>query len=144
MSSPTPTRSDAVDKAREWLNVRWRHQGRNAAGIDCCGLVIKVGNDLGFFVYETLDYDRNTTGAEFVHYFEDAGCIEIPLAYAQPGDIVITSDRSFPCHCGIVSRKRGELHFIHAYAKRKKVVEEPLKHWLPIATHAFRYPKVEA
>ena len=136
------SRDAVVEKARGWLGTRWMHQGRNKGGIDCCGLVIVVGNDLGLFTYETNDYDRRTTGEAFVHHFHDAGCIEIPLPLVGPGDIVITSDKNFPCHCGIVSMKRGVKHFIHAYAMRKKVVEVPLVHWLPTATHAFRYPGV--
>lgn len=144
MSSPIQmhSRADVVAKARSWKETRFRHQGRNEAGIDCCGLIIKVGNDLGLFVYETNDYDRHTSGEDFVHHFHDAGCIPIPLGSARDGDIIITSDFNFPCHCGIVSTKRRVPHLIHAFMKRRKVVEEPLEHWLPIATHAFRYPGV--
>lgn len=142
-SSPTLTRNDVVNLARGYLETRFRHQGRNAAGIDCCGLVILVGQDLGLTTYDTTNYGRRTSGEKFVEYFRAGGLIDVPVEAIKPGDVLVTTDANFPCHCGIVSMKRGQLHMIHAYMARRKVVEEPLEHWMPRVTNAFRYPGIE-
>jgi len=41
------TGSDVVAQARKYMGVRWAHQGRSPAGMDCAGLVIRVAQDLG-------------------------------------------------------------------------------------------------
>ncbi len=41
------TRGEVQTLARTWIGVPWRHQGRNRSGIDCGGLVVKVGQELG-------------------------------------------------------------------------------------------------
>lgn len=142
-SSTTLTPTSVVEEARKWLGTRWRHQGRNKHGIDCAGLVIKVANDLELSTFDTRNYARGTSGDPFVHYFTGAGMVEVQIEDVKEGDVVLTEDTNFPCHCGFVSTKRGQLHFVHAYAQRKKVVEEPLSHWLNRhkVSHVLRFPE---
>jgi cell wall-associated NlpC family hydrolase len=142
-SSLTQTPDKVVEVARSFLGTRFRHQGRNEAGIDCCGLVILVARKLGLSTYDTTDYDRRTSGDMFVNHFRDAGLLEIAIRDIKAGDIIITTDANFPCHCGIASMKHGELHMVHAYLVRKMVVEEPLKFWMPKVIAAFRFPANE-
>jgi cell wall-associated NlpC family hydrolase len=41
-------RQHIVDTARGWLGVPYRHQGRRKdKGVDCVGLIIGVGAELG-------------------------------------------------------------------------------------------------
>lgn len=134
-----PSREEIVSEARSWLGVKWRHQGRKRSGVDCCGLVIVVARDLGLTCYDTNRYSRRTTGDEFVHHFVDAGMTKIPMARAQPGDVILTADRLFPCHCGIIGSNEDGLTIIHAYANKRMVVEEPLRQWLPLANAMFSF-----
>ena len=122
------------------MGVRWRHQGRNRSGVDCCGLVIVVGRALGLVTYDTSAYGRRTTGGEFLKHFYDAGMIPKDLKNAEPGDVLVTHDHMFPCHCGVFG-DRGGLSFIHAYATRKCVVEAPAEEWMRKAVQAFAYPE---
>lgn len=136
-------RDEIVAEARKWLGTHWRHQGRAASGLDCCGLVIRVGNDLDLISYDTTAYSRRTTGEEFLHHFLNAGMYKVPLGRAKPGDVLITSDHKFPCHCGFIGEKQGVKTFIHAYAWKRRVVEDWFETWLPKAVTVVRFPGVE-
>lgn len=133
-------RNDIVSEARKYLNVPWRHQGRNAAGLDCCGLIIRVANDLGLADYDIAAYSRRTTGEQFLHHFLDAGMAEVPVSGRLPGDVLITEDRTFPCHCGFVTLRHGYEFFLHAYAGKRKVIEQELDPWLHKAVTVLRFP----
>lgn len=135
-------KQDVVDEARTWVGVKWRHQGRTRSGVDCCGLAIMVGNDLGLIDFDTTRYSRRTSGDQFINHFYAAGMVHVPVRDVAPGDVLITTDHLFPCHCGIVSEKNRELHFIHAHAMRRKVVEHPFSQWAHMAVAGFSYPGV--
>ncbi len=136
-------RSDIITAARKWLDVKWQHQGRGLAGIDCAGVVVNVALEFGVPVDERTDYQRRTHGTQFLQRFRD--CFdEKPVALLREGCIVTLTEPAFPCHCGIISRKHGELYLIHGYAKRRKVVEELFdKLWRDKLVAVFDYPGVE-
>lgn len=100
--------------------------------------MIKVAHELELSDYDTRNYARRTTGQEFLKHFENAGLVR--KRRMEPGDVVVTEDDHFPCHCGIVSEFRGQLHLIHAFALRKQVVEEPLEHWKGKVVAVFGWP----
>jgi hypothetical protein len=58
-------RAAIVRAAKSYLGVRFRHQGRDRTGLDCVGLVVRVCNDLGMAVTDTLDYKRAPDAAVF-------------------------------------------------------------------------------
>lgn len=122
------TREQVVAEARSWIGVKWRHQGRNRSGIDCGGLVVRVGQELGLMdsnsdyagysrlptLYSLIeacaDRLRRKTGAEFND--------------RRPGDVVVLRPNDtyrWPSHIGILSRlPSGELGMIHSYNGVKK------------------------
>lgn len=133
-----------VEEARTWIGVPWRHQGRSRLGIDCAGLIIRVGIDLGLTTYDVTAYQRRPDSLAFVEHFRRGGARDKPLTEAQPGDIMIFRDDIYPCHSTIVSEREGVPHIIHAYAKRRKVIEEPLDHeWLAKRAFCFQYGGVD-
>jgi len=133
-----------VEEARAWLGTPWRHQGRTKHGIDCAGLVILVGKNLGLINYDTTDYQRRTHSTQFLKHFK-AHLTQKPVMDAAPGDVLLFRDSAFPCHSTIVSEKDGELTIIHAHALRRMVVEEWLGSgdWLSRRVACFAYPKLE-
>lgn len=141
-SSAILTRSKVVEVARSWLGTKFRHQGRSKLGVDCCGVVILVGQELGLTTYDTTNYNRRTSGEAFLHHFRDAGLIEKPVRDLKPGMVVVTTDDNFPCHCGIIEMHRGQLYMIHSYMLRKKVDRDLVEHWRPKIIGAFDYPGV--
>jgi cell wall-associated NlpC family hydrolase len=137
-------RNDVVEEARNWIGTRWRHQGRNEYGIDCAGLIIVVASKFGLQDTNPVNYPRRTNGDMFVTYFEAAGMVRIPYEDRLPGDVILTQDHGLPCHCGFLSMKHGVEHYLHGYALRRKVVEEPFDpYWKDRMTHVMRFPKIE-
>lgn len=130
--------SPVYAEAQGWLGVRWLHQGRTRLGIDCAGLVLVVGQSLKLLPGDlnVSNYSRDPTSLEFLQMFS-RHMDRVPLLQATAGDILVFRQRRYPCHCGILGD--GE-KFIHAYALRRKVVEEYLTdEWLSLRVAAFRF-----
>lgn len=135
---------DIVDTARDCIGVRWRHQGRSLHGLDCAGLIIYVAKQTGRIPQDSFpgptDYGRRPDGRRiFSKAFGLSGCEEIGFVSKQAGDILIFNENRFACHVGILTEKET---IIHAYAPRKKVLEEMFNHhWLSRLVTIYRLPK---
>lgn len=145
-SESESVRNNIVAEARTWINVPWVHQGRTRSGIDCAGIPIKVAAALGISLYDTTTYPRRPNSIQFLRHFRKAECRRKQLRDKLPGDILLFKFDSFPCHSAILTLKYGAWHVLHAYALRKKVVEEPLDQLLEHAaeklTHCLAFPGV--
>lgn len=114
-----------VDEARRWLGVRWRHQGRSSQGVDCAGLCLCVGNALGAEIADSTGYPRRQDGTRLLAYLTDA--LQPVKKGAQAiGDIAVFNESGFPIHVGFLAEKESIPTVIHAHARRRKVIEEPL------------------
>lgn len=118
-------RTKVVALTRTYLGVPWRHQGRTYGSIDCVGLPIVVGRELGLHDYDdSYNYRRKSTGADLMRIF-DVHCARVKnLADLKGGDIVIFKDQLFAQHVGIMSSIDK---VIHATVEKKRVVEERLE-----------------
>lgn len=114
-----------IDQARNWLGVRWQHQGRSRLGVDCVGLCVCVAQDLSLKVEDIRSYPRRIDGRTLTAYL---GQHLQPVCRDQGlvGDIGLFRDKGFPVHVGFLARKRGVETVIHAHAGRRKVIEEPI------------------
>ncbi len=137
--------SMVVEEARRYLGVPFRHQGRNASGLDCAGVPIAAARELGLVVYDVTGYQRNADGVSLVAHFRRAGCREIlPVSAMADGDVGIFNDSVYPCHVAVFSTKYGARHMIHAYARERRVLEEAFAFdWPRKLIHVFRLPGVE-
>src|ERR1051326_842486 len=127
-----------VDVARECLGANFRHQGRSPiTGLDCIGVVLYDARRLNITQYEPPAYQRHAKWHEFLKLFaENLDAVKGP---PQIGDILCFRQEKYPCHCGILTGER----FIHAYALRRKVVEELYSpRWRLLTRAVFRYPGV--
>ncbi len=131
-----------IDAARGWLGTKWRHQGRSKIGIDCVGLVIKVAEELNYDVQmDRTDYIRRSTGIDFVNHFKKH-LVEKRIIEVEAGDILVFRETAFPYHSAIVGQNTFGLTIIHAFAPRRKVVEEQYTDdWKRKVTHCFALPK---
>ena len=137
----TITRQAVVDIARGWLDVPWRHQGRNEHGVDCIGLIVMVCRALGLSEYDSQAYGRDPDAGKFLHHFVHGGATRIDPKIAADGDLIVFHQRGFPCHAGIRSTKDGVAYVIHAHAGHRKVVEEVLRPEAPLVA-VFRLPGI--
>jgi cell wall-associated NlpC family hydrolase len=119
--------------------VRWHHQGRNRAGIDCIGLVIAVAHDLGISTYDITDYGRIPDGRrlrnEMARQLQSVG-----RRPALAGDVLLMRFERTPIHAGIATG--GGM--IHAYANMRRVVEHRIDAtWWGRVVEVFAYREVD-
>lgn len=104
------TRNDVITEARSWLGVRWLHQGRNRAGVDCVGLLFCTADKLGYPVSDIRNYSRASDGVLFestLNTFFD----RLPeWQEALPGDILCMRWGTVaPQHCLILTERTNDV-----------------------------------
>lgn len=115
------TAEDIASHVRTWLGVRFVHQGRSREGVDCAGLVICVGRELGFLPpdFDVNGYDKQPDGSMFRHCAE-----RLTEAPPQVGGIFVMRFAKEPQHMGFfVPYRGGRLAMVHALQSSGKVIE---------------------
>lgn len=137
-------RAEIQEEARKLIGVKWRHQGRTPeVGVDCAGAVVVVARNLNISSYDSTDYHRNPLNDSFVQHFQ-ANMKRKKITDRRVGDVLLFRDKMFSCHSGFLTMKNGVEHIVHAYALRKKVIEEPLNDdWRSRITYCFEFYGVE-
>lgn len=127
--------------ARGWLGVRWCHQGRDRLrGVDCAGLLICVARQLNLSLTDRPSYGRRHDG-KFLMRDLHKQLKYISTSICNNGDIGVFKNRGYLIHVGFLSMAKTGDTVIHAHARRRKVVEEPLDQFgRPSAV--FRLPEV--
>ncbi len=134
------SRINIVEKAREYVNTKFRHQGRiKGVGIDCAGLIVCVGKELGITEYDNREYGRLPNANRMENILKE-NLIEIQIHEALPGDVLFFAFDAEPQHVGILSENN---YVIHSYAAVKKCVEHRIDDvWKDRIRAAYRYPGV--
>ena len=124
-------------KARGWLGVPFRHQGRSRYGVDCLGLLVKLAEELqltsrennAFWSEDRTDYGHYPNALELLSETDSI----------VPGVVLLLEVDRRATHLGIASKySQGGMGLIHAYAPARKVIEEPLSsYWLGRVVSAF-------
>lgn len=120
------TRQQVVDTARQWIGTPYRHQGRTKGRyVDCIGLIVGVGADLGATVIAPDDYSDSPSGAMLMEKARDQFDEVTDRTHPLPGDIMVLWgwNRNEPQHFAIRAEYGGRATMIHAFSKRKQVVE---------------------
>jgi len=116
-----------VEASRSYLGVRWKHLGRSHQGVDCIGLVLLAHKDAGIELPDPAPYGREPESARIVVGLEAMGAVRVQDA--APGAVLVFRvDGVNAGHVGIAAWRDGMCTVIHAYAPRRRVVEEPLSH----------------
>jgi NlpC/P60 family putative phage cell wall peptidase len=141
------TRTEVVAAARSWIGTPFAHQARlKGVGVDCIGLVIGVGRELGFCApdFDVSGYARNPDGKSLMA-LSRVHMSQISREAMQPGDVVVVRFGDYPQHFGVLADyKHGGLSIVHAAMKSGAVVEQRLM--FSNAMHfvaAFAMPGVE-
>lgn len=141
------SRTDVVAAARSWIGTPFAHQGRiKTVGVDCIGLVIGVGRELGLCEpdFDVSGYARNPDGRSLMA-LSRVHMTPIDREAMQAGDVVVVRFGDHPQHFGVLGNyKHGGLSIVHAAMKSGAVVEQRLM--FSSAMHfvaAFALPGVE-
>ncbi len=131
------------EKAREYIDTRWHHQGRvKGVGVDCIGLVICVAHELGLSDHVAGGYGRQPNGGRLRTELTEH-LSEVPIESMQAGDVVLMRFKDEPQHVAIISDMGGRVGMIHAHAAQRKVVEHGLDSlWRSriVAVYRFKEP----
>ena len=123
-----------IDKAREYKGTPYVHQRRNVAGLDCIGLIITVGLDLGYQIDHSRYAYEKIPNPNVLYGGLDENFTRV-IKY-QPGDILVFRFTIEPQHVAIYT---GDT-IIHAYEKATKVVEHRFSNsWRSRVLRAYRY-----
>jgi cell wall-associated NlpC family hydrolase len=126
MAKKAVKKQQIVEAARKWLGTRYQNQGRDNYGLDCGGLILVVGRELGISSLEFLGYSNNPDGETF----ERLLCQELnevtPKEKVQIGDIIACDYGDGIQHTAFVTDKDPKLKIIHA--KRAHGVVEQFIH----------------
>lgn len=141
----TPQKIVAI--ARSQLNARWQHQARvGGVAMDCAGLPILIGKQLGMSIDALANYGRLPVPAEMRREL-DAHLIRVQKADMQPGDVAWIRFEVEPQHFGVIGDYvHGGLSLIHAYngAGLNRVIEHRLDNeWLARIVGVWRFPGVD-
>jgi cell wall-associated NlpC family hydrolase len=131
-------RDRLLDEARQWVGVRFRHQGRTRRGVDCSGLVVCVaGKVLGFDPNEYIGQPRYGKKPDIKELRQGLKtfCVRIKESEARPGDVVLMSFDNEPTHIGFLT----STGIIHSTAQKRGVVEQGLDSRLRIISY-YRIP----
>jgi cell wall-associated NlpC family hydrolase len=126
-------------KAREWLGVRFVHQGRTRFGCDCLGFIAGVLGELGEPLALKLlpsNYGREPQGLLLETLTKN--CKQIPL---QPGALLLIEWplSNFPSHAALFTGAS----MIHSYEAAAHVVEHGYRApWLTRTVSTWALPGV--
>jgi cell wall-associated NlpC family hydrolase len=86
---PKADPQDIKATARTWLGTPWIHQGRlQGVGVDCGGLIIGVGKELGLLDFDTQAYGRIPDGQRLRALCEEH-LLAKPVSEIVPGDVLL-------------------------------------------------------
>lgn len=143
-----PTKRElAIQEARSWIDVPYRHQGRSKKwGCDCAAVVSAIGKVLQIPHEDPRGYSKIPRPWEMRRVL-DQYLEQIDITKAQPGDVLVMDFGFGIQHVGILTPgdrlvhcnnrlKRGEL--------RGKVVEHKLTgKWERRIVYAYRFPGID-
>jgi NlpC/P60 family putative phage cell wall peptidase len=141
-------RARAVEAARGWLGTPYRHQASlRGEGADCLGLVRGIWRELVGSEPEGVPPYRpdwaEAGGEETLLQAARRWLIEIPVARAEPGDVLLfrMAPGAPAKHCAILSETGGRgARMIHAYWGRSVVESWMGDWWRRRLAAAFAWP----
>ena len=125
------TRAEVVRVARTYIGTPFQHMARAPGlGMDCSGLLICVGRELGLVPadFDVPPYTPTPDGRSMTAWC-DAQMQRIDRAAMQPGDAILLVVDALPQHLGILGDYlHGGLSIIHAAnnASPPRVIETRL------------------
>lgn len=143
------SRAEVVALAETYLKPKtpFLHQGRSRHGLDCAGLCIVVGLELGLLTdKDNFNAYGRVPNPGVMREVLAARGNRVRWVDAQPGDVLLLRDVDYrwPCHMAILTKGLHYKHqIIHSYASAKGVIRTELTpEWVAKIIAVFRYPGV--
>ncbi len=145
------TPHEVIACARQFSGVRFAHQGRSVAGLDCLGLLLITAKTLGLQFegvgVEAFDVPHYGTrpDAMLLRKKLDTHLHAIEKNEVREADIVLLKIDGMPQHLALLTDypMTQELGMIHAYAPAREVVEHRYdEHWQRNTYRAYRLPQL--
>jgi hypothetical protein len=111
---------DLQTAARNYLDVKFHHQGRQPWALDCVGLVILAMRDIGYNPVDSSGYSRMPDGI-MLQTAMNTQLTQVSRR-PEPNDILLMRIRRSPQHIAIAT----DQGIIHSYESVGKVVEHDL------------------
>ena len=131
--------TDIIDAARSCLGTPFKHQGRiKGRSLDCAGLVITVGRDVGVDLTDVIGYGRNPTGQLLESALDSQPELVriVNIHNRQAGDILLMRFDGEPQHLAIFEGT----NIIHSYAAVQKACEHLLTdEWANRIVRVYRF-----
>jgi hypothetical protein len=110
---------DFAGRARALVGTRFRLQGRNAAGLDCVGMILQtfdLPESSARHNYRLRGQHRDEVEEGLRRHFRP-----IRQSQRRPGDVLLLSVADDQLHLGVCT----DAGFVHAHARIGRVVETP-------------------
>ena len=135
-------RTQILTTSRTFLGTPFQLHGRiKGVGIDCAGLCICVGRELGLFPsdFDLTGYGNLPVG---MHETLKQYCPERQIQDREPGDILLLRIRTDDQHAAIMTDLEGGgmIHSLLRYSVAEHVIDEG---WKKRITAVFKFPGVE-
>lgn len=130
------TRQQVIATARQYLGVRYVHQGTTEYGLDCRGLLLRVVGDLELsdedFAQPKFNCYPTSPVDDSFHRVLDEYLTPIDLADATLGDVLLIRFQKDPQHVAFITEVQalGEWKVIHALTLRGVVEHDLGARWL--------------
>ena len=106
--------AEIVAAARAWLGTPWRHQGRlKGVAVDCGGLILGVGKELGLLDFDTRAYGRIPDG-QHLRALCEQHLVAKAVIEVVPGDVLLMRFTRHPQHLAIAGDRGEPFSLIHA------------------------------
>jgi len=109
-----------IETARQYLGVPYLHHGRDKRGMDCIGLFVACGRELGIPIWDDLTYTTKVNPKHLIAGLNQHAVQDV-RPVLEPGRMALMqfSSGAGLTHTALIT----EQGILHAYNKRRAVVE---------------------
>lgn len=141
-------RSAIVEEALSWEGTPWHHHQKvKGAGVDCVQFLLGVGQAVGAIPADIVveNYEPLARGSFLVRHLNQwLEPVVPPDKTILPGNVFLFNMAGLNTHVGILldSEPDHPEYFIHACARREKVVRTPLIRFWGSVERVYKVPGV--
>lgn len=115
-------REDFIEKCRSYIGTPFKHQARlPGVGIDCAGVIICAGKELGVDFQDLTNYSRKPRSQDIIDKLYSSGFTDVLKEDVKVGDIGLVAYEGNVQHIVIITELEP-IYILHA-VNDKAVIE---------------------